>query len=81
MHQAASHLHTTIKVTSALRDRLKEQASDERRTLGEHLAVLADLEDRRRRFESLRLAIEASPPDVLAAQAEETAAWEKLDLP
>ena len=41
---------TTIKVDDALRDRLKAQAARHGLTLGGHLAVLADAEDRRERL-------------------------------
>src|SRR6478609_5761402 len=49
---------TTIKVSDDLRDRLKEQAARDGLTLGAHLAHLADAEDRRRRLQSLKHAIE-----------------------
>lgn len=52
---------TTIKVDTALRDRLKAQAAEEGRTLGEHLTALAEREDRRRRMAALREAIAATP--------------------
>lgn len=70
---------TTIKVTSEVRDRLKVQAARERRTLGEHLAHLADLADREQRFAALRDAVAATPADAMASHAEETAAWERIE--
>ena len=54
---------TTIKVPSDLRDVLKAQAHAHRRTLSEHLRVLADGEEKRDRFERLRQAIADNPPD------------------
>jgi hypothetical protein len=69
---------TTVKVTTEVRDRLKAQARAAHRTLGEHLAHLADLSDRAARFESLRAAIEATPEDLEDSYREEFAAWDRL---
>lgn len=55
---------TTIKVSTELRDRLKAQAAEHRRTLGEHLEVLLEEEARRERFQQLRAAMAGSPPDI-----------------
>lgn len=70
---------TTIKVTNDVRDRLKAQATRAHRTLGEHLAHLADLADREGRFGAMRRAIADTPPEARASYAEEVAAWEQLD--
>jgi predicted transcriptional regulator len=70
---------TTIKVTRDVRDRLKAQASAAHRTLGEHLAHLAELGDREHRFAVLREAIAATPADALESYQAEVAAWERLD--
>ena len=70
---------TTIKVSNDVRDRLKAQASRAHRTLGEHLAHLADLADREGRFEAMRQAIADTPPEAMASYADEVAAWEQLD--
>jgi hypothetical protein len=70
---------TTIKVTTEVRDRLKMQAAQAHRTLGEHLAHLADLADREGRFDAMRQAIAASSSDDLASYADEVADWDHLD--
>lgn len=68
--------HTTIKVSRDLRDRLKQQAAAEHRTLGEHLSHLASLADKQQRFENLRAEIDATSPHDLATYREETEWWE-----
>lgn len=68
---------TTIKVSRELRDKLKEQAQAEHRTLGEHLAHLAANADQERRFEQLREAIARTSPEDMASYREETAWWER----
>jgi hypothetical protein len=70
---------TTIKVSSEVRDRLKGQAAAAHRTLGEHLAHLAELGDRAERFEALRSAIRATPADELAGYRDEVAAWDAIE--
>jgi len=70
---------TTIKVSSDVRDRLKEQAAAAGHTLGEHLRHLADLGDRASRFEALRGAIRATPPEAMSSYEREVAEWESLD--
>lgn len=54
---------TTIKVSPELRDLLKSQAVAAGMTLGAHLEQLAAREERRLRFETLRQAMEKTPPD------------------
>ncbi|QEO09772.1 toxin-antitoxin system protein [Protaetiibacter larvae] len=70
---------TTIKVSTELRDRLKSQASAANLTLGEHLARLAELDDRRRRFEALGFAIRSTPPELMQSYRDESAAWDAVD--
>lgn len=72
-------MSTTIKVSTELRDRLKAQAAAEHLTLGEHLARLAELDDRRRRLEALGFAIRSTPTELLESYRDETAAWGALD--
>ena len=71
---------TTIKVDSATRDRLKRQAAAADLTLGQHLARLADSADCEVRLRSLRAAVAATPPGVLASWAAESDAWEATEL-
>lgn len=71
---------TTIKVSDALRDRLKEQAARDGLTLGMHLAHLADAEDRRRRLLLLKSAIDSSSSDDAGSYAAETGNWERTEL-
>ena len=54
---------TTIKVDRELRDVLKKQARAHGRTLGEHLASLAEAEEHRERLAAMRAAMAANPPD------------------
>lgn len=70
---------TTIKVSAEVRDRLKHQASAAHRTLGEHLAHLAELGERQARFASVREAMEATSPEALASYRDETHAWERIE--
>lgn len=69
--------HTTIKVSRDLRDRLKRQAAEEHRTLGDHLAYLASLAEKQRRLERLRAEIDATSPEDLASYREESEWWER----
>ncbi|WP_460721345.1 ribbon-helix-helix protein [Microbacterium aureliae] len=71
---------TTIKVSDDLRDRLKAQAARDGRTLGAHLAHLADAEDRRLRLHALKVAIGASAAEDAAAYVAEAADWERAEL-
>lgn len=74
----AAHFHTTIKVTSDVRDRLKAQASAGGVTLGEHLARLAEIGDRELRFAALRASIAATPLPQLESYREETEFWDAI---
>lgn len=71
---------TTIKVSTQTRDRLKAQASAGQVSLGEHLARLAEAADRGLRFEALRAAIAATPPEAMADYLRETDEWLDADL-
>lgn len=71
---------TTIKVDDELRDRLKAQASRAGLTLGGHLAVLADAEDRRARLAALRETVRSTSAADLASHSSETEAWESAEL-
>ena len=68
---------TTIKVPRELRDRLKEQAQAEHRTLGEHLAHLAANAEREGRFEQLRQAMARTSEADMESYREETAWWDR----
>lgn len=70
---------TTIKVSDDLRDRLKAQAHQAGRTLGAHLAALADLAEREDRFAALAVAIARTPPEALESHRAETAEWERAE--
>lgn len=67
---------TTIKVSEELRDRLKAQAALHSRTIGEHLAVLADAEDRTARFLALRRQVADTAPEQAESLRAEIAAWD-----
>jgi hypothetical protein len=71
---------TTIKVSTETRDRLKAQASAAHVSLGEHLSRLAAAADRGLRFEALRSAMAATPPESMAAYVAETDTWLDADL-
>ncbi|MDR2381970.1 MAG: hypothetical protein LBE08_12535 [Bifidobacteriaceae bacterium] len=71
---------TTIKVDSALRDRLKRQAAASGRTLGAHLAAMADMADRQAAMGALRRAIATTPPDLMDSWRQEAAGWEQAEL-
>lgn len=71
---------TTIKVSDELRDRLKAQASRAGLSLGGHLAVLADLADRRDRLAAAKRAMAAAPADVMDEYRQEARQWEAAEL-
>ncbi|SFS07736.1 hypothetical protein SAMN04487783_1000 [Agrococcus baldri] len=71
---------TTIKVSNELRDRLKAQAAHTGRTLGAHLAALADLADREERLARLKRAIAETRPEALENYRAETRQWEATEL-
>jgi hypothetical protein len=66
----------TIRVPAQVRDLLKEQAARAHRTLAEHVAHLAELEERRERFWSMQAAIATTSDEVMAAYRAEALAWE-----
>ena len=70
---------TTIKVANDVRDRLKAQAAAAHRTLGEHLAYLADVEERSARLAAMREAIAATLPEAMESYRAELDAWQRLD--
>lgn len=70
---------TTIKVSNAVRDRLKGQATLAHRTLGQHLEYLAALGERDARITSLREAIQATSPEDLESYRQETRAWDRVE--
>lgn len=72
-------MHTTIKVSAELRDRLKAQAAVHGRGIGEHIAVLADRADREARLTRLRQQIAETPPDLMASYRAETSRWLAAD--
>ena len=69
---------TTIKVSTELRDRLKNLAATEHRTLAEQLEHLIELADREHRFDQMRRAIRRTRPEDLASYREETAYWDAV---
>ena len=71
---------TTIKVSPDTRDRLKAQAKAAHRSLGEFLVDLADLAERRARFDSLRQAITQTSAETRASHVAESAEWERTEL-
>jgi hypothetical protein len=70
---------TTIKVTVEVRDRLKQQARQAHRTLGQHLEHLAGLGEREARMVSLRDAMTATSAENLESYREEVRAWDHLE--
>lgn len=71
---------TTIKVSDDLRDRLKVQAARDGKTLGAHLADLADAFDRQQRFDALRTAIARTTASSMAEHRAESDEWERTEL-
>jgi len=71
---------TTIKVSTEVRDRLKAQAAQAHRTLGEHLAHLAELEERQARFRSMRTAMAKTSDELMASYRLEVSAWDEIGL-
>jgi hypothetical protein len=76
---SGEHFHTTIKVSSELRDRLKAQAGAHGLTLGDHLAKLAALGDKQLRYEAMEAAISATSPELMSSYREETEFWDSID--
>lgn len=72
----SGHFHTTIKVSSELRDRLKAQAGARQLTLGDYLAKLAVIGERQMRLEAMHAAMSATAPELLESYREETEFWD-----
>ena len=70
---------TTIKVSTATRDRLKSQAAAAHKSLGVYLDELAHRADRAERFRALAHQIAATPPAQMESYRAETAEWEKSE--
>lgn len=68
---------TTIKVSTELRDRLKEQARAENRTMSSYLEKLLEKELRVLRFEELRAAMAKTTPEEWQSYREETEWWDR----
>lgn len=68
---------TTIKLDSATRDRLNAEARREGTTAGRVLEQMLADRERARRFEALRVAVEAAGEDERKSYVEETAAWDR----
>ena len=68
---------TTIKVTRELRDRLKEQAAAEHRTLGEQLEHLVARAERTRRFAEMRESMANMTEEDWKSYREETEWWDR----
>ncbi len=71
---------TTIKVSTATRDRLKEQAAAAGLTLGGYLAGLADFGDRQRRLDAARRAMRSASVEEIRSYRAESAAWLDANL-
>lgn len=72
------HFHTTIKVTSELRDRLKVQADANGLTLGEQLSRLVEAAEREARLDAMAEAMAATPPEEMASYLEEVEFWDRI---
>jgi predicted transcriptional regulator len=70
---------TTIKVSTEIRDQLKRQAAAQHRTLGAHLAHLAQLGERESRMHRLGAAIKATPVSDLESYRDETREWDQIE--
>ena len=73
------HIHTTIKVTSDVRDRLKAQAKAGGRTLGEQLKFLAKLGERQARLDAMSAAMAATPPELMTTYDDEVEYWDSVN--
>jgi hypothetical protein len=70
---------TTIKVSNVVRDRLKGQAGQAGRTLGQHLEYLAGFGEREARMTTLRAAVQATSAEDIASYRDETSAWSRIE--
>jgi hypothetical protein len=69
---------TTIKVDSALRDRLNERARERGEPVGSFVEEIFETWLREQRFDRLREEIAATPADVRTAAAAEDAGWDAV---
>ncbi len=74
----SAHFHTTIKVTSDLRDRLKTLAEAEGRTLGGEIEHLVELAERHARMDLLAAQVAATSEEDMAAYREEIKFWDAV---
>lgn len=70
---------TTIKVSTDLRDRLKEQAASEQLTMNSYLEKLLEREERARRFARLREQMANTSEEDWKSYREETEWWDALE--
>lgn len=70
---------TTIKVDSAVRDRLNAEARREGVPVGRVLEAMLEERARARRFAELKAAIDSTPGSLLVSHAAETQAWSVTD--
>lgn len=70
---------TTVKISTELRDRLKQQAAAAHRTLGEQVEYLVSLSERQQRFADLKNEIAQTPADLMQSYRDEVAQWETVD--
>ncbi len=68
---------TTIKVSTELRDRLKERARAENSTMSSYLEKLLERELRALRFEEVRTAMADTTPEEWRSYREETEWWDR----
>lgn len=68
---------TTIKVSTELRDRLKERARAENSTMSSYLEKLLERELRALRFEEVRAAMAETTPEEWQSYREETEWWDR----
>jgi hypothetical protein len=70
---------TTIKVSRATRDRLKQGARAQGSTLEEYLLDLISERERRDRLQQMEAAWRATPEDVMRQYLAESAEWERAE--
>lgn len=68
---------TTIKVSTELRDRLKERARAENSTMSSYLEKLLERELRALRFEQVRAAMADTTPEEWRSHREGTEWWDR----
>ena len=70
---------TTIKVDASIRDRLKVEAVRKGVTIGKLLEDLVALSEREARFAAIKAAIDATPPESIAAYEADLAYWARIE--